>query len=71
MYTYTDAPTGPIKIKFFENGDPDRMERQMNNFLSDGDVVKHVVDIKVHVDPQIDPKWEGVCPCYFAMVMYR
>jgi hypothetical protein len=30
-----------------------------------------LLDVKLHVDPQVDPDWNSVFPTYLAMIIYK
>lgn len=45
------------------------MEEDLNKFIYENDC--NVIDIKLHVDPQVNPDWSGVVATYFAMLIYK
>ena len=56
-----------VKVKIFEATSKKELEDYINKFISLMNC--EVVDIKIHVDPAIDPKWE-MASLYFAMILY-
>lgn len=58
-----------VKVKIFEEYRRDTLEEKLNQFLNEEMDELDLIDIKLHVDPQVDPDW-NVKPTYLAMVLY-
>lgn len=59
-----------VKIKIFESAHSHQLEAMVNVFINEEVAGCDVIDIKFHVDDQINPEWEGLTPMYVAMIMY-
>lgn len=56
-----------VKVKIFETASKRELEDNINKFISLMNC--EIIDIKIHVDPPMDPKWE-MDSLYFAMILY-
>lgn len=59
-----------VKVKIFETSNRQKFEDAINHFLNEEIEDCDLIDIKLHVDPHVNPEWE-INPTYFAMVLYR
>jgi hypothetical protein len=59
-----------VKVKIFETTTRRQLEDALNSFMNGIVEDLDLIDIKLHVDPQLDPEW-GVTANYLAMVIYR
>lgn len=59
-----------MRIKIFEHISKETLAERVNGFL-DTLAKSQYVDIKLHVDEQVNPDWEEISPTYFIMVIYN
>ena len=59
-----------VKVKLFETHEKQDLEDKINHFINEEIEDCDVVDIKLNVDPQVDPEWVNIFQMYLAMIIY-
>jgi hypothetical protein len=60
-----------VKVKIIETMNRKALEDKINTFINEEVENCDVLDIKLSVDPQVNPEWTNVYPMYLAMIIYR